>query len=121
MSTSQETIDFLLDQMDGAGKVSARKMFGEYAVYCDGKVVALVCDDSLFVKITDPGTIFVGHAYREGHAYPGAKVSMHIPEEKWDDREWLADLIAITAKALPKPKPKVKAKKKLKSKRGGEK
>jgi len=26
-------------------------MFGEYALYCGDKVVALVCDDQLFVKI----------------------------------------------------------------------
>jgi DNA transformation protein and related proteins len=112
MSTSQETIDFLLDQMESAGKVSARKMFGEYAVYCDGKVVALVCDDSLFVKITEEGRAFVGEDYREGFAYPGAKASMQIPEEKFDDRDWISELIAITAAALPKPKPKVKKVKK---------
>jgi TfoX/Sxy family transcriptional regulator of competence genes len=30
--------------------LTARKMFGEYAVYLDGVVVALVCDDRLYVK-----------------------------------------------------------------------
>ena len=55
MPTSQSTIDFLLDQLSGLPRVRARKMFGEYALYCQEKVVALVCDNQLFVKITPEG------------------------------------------------------------------
>jgi TfoX/Sxy family transcriptional regulator of competence genes len=76
MTTSQGTIDFLLDQLAGLPRVRARKMFGEYALYCDEKVVALVCDNQLFVKITPPGRALVGEGYVEGEAYPGAKPSM---------------------------------------------
>jgi TfoX/Sxy family transcriptional regulator of competence genes len=39
--------------MKDAGAISYRYMFGEYAIYCDGKVVALVCDNQLFVKPSD--------------------------------------------------------------------
>ena len=106
MATQQETIDFLLDQTAGAGEMSARKMFGEYALYCDNKVVALVCDDQLFVKITELGKEFAGDGYQEGFAYPGAKPSMHISEEMFDDHKWLAKLVRMTADALPVPKPK---------------
>jgi len=106
MATQQATVDFLLDQTASAGEMSARKMFGEYALYCDGKVVALVCDDQLFVKITEPGKDFVGARYQEGFAYPGAKPSMHISEEMFDDHRWLGELIRITFDALPVPKPK---------------
>ncbi len=108
MATRQETIDFILDQAAGAGEARARKMFGEYALYLDGRVVALVCDDQLFVKITEPGREFVGERYEEGYAYPGAKASMRISEEMLDDREWLSELLRITALALPLPKPKKK-------------
>ncbi len=52
MASSQGTVDFIVEQMASAGTVSARKMFGEYGIYCDGKMVALVCDDRLFVKPT---------------------------------------------------------------------
>ena len=55
MLTKQSTIDYILDQLVDLEGVSAWKMFGEYALYCDGRVVALVCDDTLFVKITDEG------------------------------------------------------------------
>ena len=39
MSTSREFIDYILENIEDAGVVTFRKMFGEYAVYCDGKVI----------------------------------------------------------------------------------
>ncbi len=110
MSTKASTIEYIEDQLAGLG-ISSRKMFGEYALYCDGKVVALVCDDTLFVKITDAGKVFVGSHYKEEAAYPGAKPSMRISEDLVDDREWLQELIRITAEHVPEPKPKKKRKK----------
>jgi DNA transformation protein len=106
MATKQSTIDFLLDQLSGVVDVRARKMFGEYALYCNDKVVSLVCDDELFVKITEPGKKFLGGAYEEGFAYKGAKASMHISGDLLEDRQFLAELVRITEKALPRPKPK---------------
>lgn len=106
MSTKQSTVDYILDQLASVGNVSARKMFGEYAVYCDGKVVGLVCDDTLYIKITDEGKEFVGTYYTEGYAYKGAKVSMVIDEDRIDDADWLSELIRITASVLPLPKKK---------------
>ena len=52
MATSRNILDYLLDQLQPARNIRARKMFGEYALYCDDRVVALVCDDQIFVKIT---------------------------------------------------------------------
>ncbi len=112
MSTSQTTIDYILDQLTSVSVVSARKMFGEYALYVGSKVVALVCDDTLFVKITEAGKEHLGESYEEGCAYEGAKPSMVISEELIEDRHWLAELFELTAQALPEPKPKKKAVKK---------
>lgn len=108
MKTKQSTIDYILDQLISVGDVSARKMFGEYALYCDNKVVALVCRDTLFVKITEQGKEFVGKHYRWGHAYKGARTSMVMDDNRIEDREWLSELIRITADSLPAPKPKKK-------------
>jgi TfoX/Sxy family transcriptional regulator of competence genes len=110
MATSETTIRFLLDQLRDLPDVHARKMFGEYALYCGEKVVALVCDDQLFVKITAPGKALVGERYREGFAYPGAKASLLVGADELDDHERLAALIRITAAALPSPKTKTKTK-----------
>lgn len=110
MSTKQSTVDYILDQLSDVPKVEARKMFGEYALYASGKVVALICDDTLFVKITEAGKDLVGERYKEGFAYPGAKASMEIPEEILEDRDQLTKLIVLTEKHLPTPKPKKKKK-----------
>ena len=104
MATDLEFMEFLADQMAGAGEISYRKMFGEYAVYCGGKVVALVCDNQLFVKPTAGGRAFIG-APVEAPAYSGAKNSFLI-EDAFEDREWISELIRITARELPAPKPK---------------
>lgn len=104
MATDLEFMEFLADQMAGAGEISYRKMFGEYAVYCEGKVVALVCDNQLFVKPTAAGRAYVGTLV-EAPAYPGAKNSFLI-EDASEDREWISELIRITARDLPAPKPK---------------
>jgi DNA transformation protein len=106
MATSDTTIRFLLDQLRDLPGVRARKMFGEYALYSRQKVVALVCDDQLFVKITAPGKALVGERYAEGFAYPGAKASILVGADELDDHERLTDLIRVTAAALPAPKPK---------------
>jgi len=110
MATSERTIAFLLDQLREVRDVSARKMFGEYALYVRDKVVALVCDDQLFVKITDAGKALVGARYREGFAYPGAKASLLVSADDLEDAERLAALVRATDAALPAPKPKAKRK-----------
>ena len=106
MATDQEFVDFLADQMEGAGDISFKKMFGEYALYCDGKVVALVCDNQLFVKPTPGGRAHIGDPV-EAPPYPGAKPHFLI-EDAFEDREWIGALIQITARELPEPKPKRK-------------
>jgi TfoX/Sxy family transcriptional regulator of competence genes len=111
MATQASTIEYLLDQLSGVHEMRARKMFGEYALYCGDKVVALVCDDMLFVKITEAGRVFVGDRYAEGAAYPGAKPSMVIDMDMAEDREWLSELIRLTEEQLPQPKPKKRKKK----------
>lgn len=105
MSTNQSTVDFLTSQLSDAGVIRYRKMFGEYALYCDEKVVALICDDKLFVKPTDTGKDFAGNL-EEAPPYPGSKPFLVIEEDRWEDAAWLSEFIRITAAALPAPKKK---------------
>jgi len=113
MASDQDFVDFIVDQLENAGDITSRKMFGEYAIYCDGKVTALVCDNQLFVKPTEAGRSFIGEVV-EAPPYPGAKMSFLI-EDGFEDRDWISDLVRITAKELPEPKPKKKKKKKTKT------
>ena len=55
MASQPTTVSAIVLAASAAGAVSARKMFGEFALYCDGKLVALICDDRLFLKPTAPG------------------------------------------------------------------
>ena len=107
MATKQNTIEYLTDQIQNAGVIRSRKMFGEYAIYCDEKVVALVCDDVLYIKPTSAGKKFLDETH-EAPPYPGAKNYLKVPEEKWEDRDWLTKLVSQTTASLPLPKPKNK-------------
>ena len=105
MGSSQSTADFMLDQMSLAGPVSARKMFGEYGVYYEGKMVAVVCDDQLFIKPTVAGRAYIGTP-TEAQPFPQAKSWFLMDGEQLEDRAWLAQLVRITACELPQPTPK---------------
>ena len=105
MASRQTTVDFILEQIAGAGAVSARKMFGEYGIYCGEKMVALVCDDQLYLKPTAAGKAFAGDC-AEGCPYPGAKPCLLISGDRWEDRDWLTQLVGITAAELSAPKKK---------------
>jgi TfoX/Sxy family transcriptional regulator of competence genes len=105
MASNQGTVDFIVEQMAAAGSISGRKMFGEYALYCGAKIVALVCDDRLFVKPTSAGRVFIGKVV-EAPPYPGAKPSLLISGEQIEDADWLSELIRRSAAELPEPKPK---------------
>jgi TfoX/Sxy family transcriptional regulator of competence genes len=106
VTSKKSIVDFIVGRIARAGAVSARKMFGDYGVFCDGKMVALICDDRLFVKPTASGRAHavakIGEV-EEASPYPGAKPCLLIPEERWDDAEWLSKLIRLSAAELPAP------------------
>lgn len=104
MASDAGFVEFAVEQMGDAGSITHRKMFGEYAVYCDGKVVALICDNQLFVKQSKSGRAYIGSP-TEASPYPGAKPYFLI-EADLDDPEWISELIRRTTAELPAPKPK---------------
>lgn len=106
MASDLSFVEFVVGQIVNREQITFRKMFGEYTLYLNTKIVALICDNQLFIKPTDGGRAFIGDVV-EASAYPGAKPSFLI-EDKIEDREWLTALINITAKELPEPKPKKK-------------
>ena len=104
MASDQSFVDFVVDQIDNAGSITYKYMFGEYALYTDGKIFALICDNQLFIKPTEGGRAFIKNV-EEAPPYPGAKMYFLI-SDKIDDRQWLSALVRISAKELPAPKPK---------------
>lgn len=105
MATSPQTAEFIVEQTQQAGDMNVRKMFGEYALYCDTKIVAFICDDQLFIKPTEVGKKFLDET-NLAPCYPGSKDYYKVPEDMLEDRDWLCDFVRQTAEVLPLPKPK---------------
>lgn len=103
MASGAEFVQYVADQFDDAGIITYRKMFGEYGLYCDGKFFASVCDDRLFVKITEAGRKYAPHL-ETAPPYEGAKPYFLV--EEVDDRAFLTELARVTCAELPFPKPK---------------
>jgi TfoX/Sxy family transcriptional regulator of competence genes len=104
MATDRYFLEHVCDQAGLGAALSWRKMFGEYALYLDGRVVALVCGNQLFMKPTESGRRVLGTVV-EQPAYPGGKPWFRIGEDL-DDRELLRRLFWATAAAVPLPKPR---------------
>ena len=96
-------VEYVCSQIGGAGNVTYKKMFGEYGIYVDGKIIGLICDDQFFLKITEAGRQTL-HEIMEAQAYPGSKPFFLI--EDLEDRDYLSALISATYNELPEPKPK---------------
>ena len=107
MASKEATIEYLMEQMAQVGNIRYRKMFGEYAIYCNEKVVALVCDDQLYLKPTTAGRAMI-EVLEEAPPYPGAKLYYPISADLWENRDFLSQLITTTANELPLPKIKKK-------------
>ena len=104
MANDPDFIQYVVDQIDASCDVSYRHMFGGTTLYSKGKVVALICDNQLFVKPTDAGRAFIGDV-TEAPAYEGSK-NFFLIEEEIEDTEWLTELICRTEAVLPRPRPR---------------
>jgi TfoX/Sxy family transcriptional regulator of competence genes len=104
MATEKATVEFILDQLAPL-PVGARAMFGEYGLYCDEKFVALICDDTLFIKPTAISAQFVTDADL-APPYPSAKDHYAVPAALLEESERLREVIAGTAELLPLPRTK---------------
>nr|WP_024992389.1 TfoX/Sxy family protein [Hoylesella pleuritidis] len=105
MACNTDFVQYIADQCTDAGEITVKKVFGDYGIYCDGKIFGLICDDRLYVKPTEAGHLLL-RTVELYPPYPGAKDYFYIADI--DDREYLSLLITTTCKALPDPKPKKK-------------
>ena len=108
MASDQKFVDFVVEQIEYSGDIAVKKMFGEYALYVDGKIFALICDNKLFIKPIEASLNYIGNP-TEAPPYPGSK-NYYLIEEKLEDRDWLSGLVKIMAPVLPEPKPRKKKK-----------
>ena len=105
MATHRDTVEFIVEKLRDRKRFSTRAMFGEYALYADGKVVALICDDRLYVKIL-PASAALENQCEKGEPYPGAKPHYLIEEGQLSTLPHLPGILfAIAESQVTKKKP----------------
>lgn len=106
MASTSDFVEYVCEQINLAGDITYKKMFGEYGVYCNGKIIGLVCDNQFYLKKTKFGEETLGQDAIEGCPYTNAKPQFVI--ESLEDKEFLGTLIEGTYVELPATKPKKK-------------
>ena len=91
MPSSQNYLEFILEQLSGLNDITYRQMMGEYIIYYRDKIVGGIYDDRFLVKPTKEALAFMPDAKRE-LPYEGAKEMLLV--EEVDDIEYLAALLA---------------------------
>lgn len=100
MACDKEYISFVCSQIEGAGMVRTRQMFGEYMIYIDEKPVILACDNICYVKMIDEIKEMMTDA-QTGCPYTGARLHYILDIEH---KEEALPVLKKLVEALPYPK-----------------
>lgn len=103
MATRKETADFILGELGRPDRFSLKPMFGEYALYADGKVVGFIADDQLLLKIM-PESAALETLCEKTEVFPGSKDYYLVPEDMITGFHKLPRLLLRMAEVLPFPK-----------------
>jgi DNA transformation protein and related proteins len=66
MVASDTFADFLREQLAPLGHVTTRRMFGKTGVFCDGLMLGMVTDDTLYFRVDDHNRA----AFAEARSFP---------------------------------------------------
>ena len=98
--SNPDLVQYIVEQASKAGEVSAKKMFGDYCLYCDGKPVGLICDNYLYLKPLKQLEPLLHDCDRQMQPpYEGAKPHYVIADV--DDRDYVSLLVKTVAELLP--------------------
>jgi DNA transformation protein and related proteins len=121
MVASETFADFLREQLAPLGGVSLRRMFGKTGVFCDGVMLAMVTENTLYFRVDDQNRA----TFREAEAFPplnyakkGQTIDLafwRAPERLFDEPDELMAwaraalaaahrVAAVRERAAPKPK-----------------
>ena len=104
MASTVDYIEFVCEQIRGAGDIHYKKMFGEYMVYVNDKPVLLICDNTVFVKKLDCVAELLENA-PTGTPYKGAKEHYILDIEH---TSLCQSVMTILEQVTPVPKPRKK-------------
>src|SRR5262249_32473453 len=66
MTASDEFAEFLRDQLAPVGRITTRRMFGKTGVFCDGVMLGMVADNTLYFRVDDGNRA----AFKEAQSFP---------------------------------------------------
>ena len=112
MPSSEKFRNHVLEQfngklLDGAFRVTTRKMMGEYILYADGKIFGGIYDDRLLVKPVAAALAMLPGAKKQ-LPYEGAKPMLRVTNEQIEDNDILVRLLDVMLPELPAPKARKK-------------
>lgn len=66
MVASNSFAEFLREQLAPLGRITTRRMFGKTGVFCDGVMLGMVADNTLYFRVDDHNRA----TFREAEAFP---------------------------------------------------
>lgn len=96
MAGANEFIDYLVDNLQPLGDVTARAMFGGHGIFTGGRMFALVADQTLYFKADETSMPIFDRRHLEPFMYPvkgelRAMSYRKAPEESLEDPEVLLE------------------------------
>jgi TfoX/Sxy family transcriptional regulator of competence genes len=85
MASDKEFVDFVVEQIENAGEIRAKSMFGEYGIFSGKKFFALICDNKLFIKPTEAGRLFIVRNTVKELPEPKPKKRKSMKKNKMED------------------------------------
>lgn len=105
MVSSEEYLEYILEQLSDLEEITYRSMMGEYIIYYRGKIIGGIYDDRFLVKPVKTAFSMMPNANME-LPYDGAKEMLLVDE--LENRKFLKDLVEAMYEELPAPKKKRK-------------
>ena len=95
MVASDSFAEFLREQLAPLGRLTVRRMFGKTGVFCDGVMLGMVTDNTLYVRVDDHNRA----TFKEAAAFPplnyakkGSTIDLsfwRVPERLFDEPDEL--------------------------------
>ena len=100
MATSKNYVTYIEDVLRHVPNIRVKAMFGEYAIYCNELVVGSVCDDTVFIKITDGTRELFDAQTKTAPPYPGAKPNFVVSEDVLEDKDLIKQIVIACSKDI---------------------
>src|SRR5215472_17894548 len=121
MTASDGFAEFLSDQLASLGRITMRRMFGKTGVFCDGFMLGMVTDNTLYFRVDDDNRA----AFKEAEAFPplnykkkGDTIDLSFwraPERLFDEPDelvtWARAALAAAQRVAAKRAPMVRRRK----------